>query len=127
MAEAATAAVPTGLGPEAVGLLQRLIRFDTVNPPGNEREAQEVLLGLLTEAGWQCELLAAELERPNLVARLRGTADGPTLAMISHVDVVPAVPEEWTHGPFSGDLADDHVWGRGALDMKDQVASEVAA
>jgi acetylornithine deacetylase/succinyl-diaminopimelate desuccinylase-like protein len=124
---AATTQAPESLGTGAVELLQRLIRFDTVNPPGNEREAQEFLRGLLIEAGWECEMLAAEAERPNLVARLRGAADGPTLAMISHVDVVPAVPEEWTHGPFSGDLADDCVWGRGALDMKDQVASEVAA
>ena len=82
---------------------------------------------MLTEAGWDCELLAAEPQRPNLVARLRGETDGPTLALISHVDVVPAVAEEWTHGPFSGDLEGDYVWGRGALDMKDQVASEVAA
>jgi acetylornithine deacetylase/succinyl-diaminopimelate desuccinylase-like protein len=125
-APAATRA-PERLGDEAVSLLQRLIQFNTVNPPGNEREAQEFLLGLLSETGWECELIAAEPERPNLVARLRGAADGATLAMISHVDVVPAVPEEWTHGPFSGDLADDCVWGRGALDMKDQVASEVAA
>jgi acetylornithine deacetylase/succinyl-diaminopimelate desuccinylase-like protein len=128
MSEAPTATrAPERLSDEAVSLLQRLIQFDTVNPPGNEREAQEFLLGLLSDAGWECELLAAEPERPNLVARLRGEADGPTLAMISHVDVVPAVAEEWTHGPFSGDLADDCVWGRGALDMKDQVASEVAA
>ena len=90
MAEAATAAAPTGLGPEAVGLLQQLIRFNTVNPPGNEREAQELLLGMLTEAGWECELLAAEPQRPNLVARLRGETDGPTLALICHVDTVPA-------------------------------------
>src|SRR4029079_3869515 len=127
MAEAATASAPTGLGPEAVGLLQQLIRFNTVNPPGNEREAQELLLGMLTEAGWDCELLAAEPQRPNLVARLRGETDGPTLALISHVDVVPAVAEEWTHGPFSGDIEGNYVWGRGALDMKDQVASEVSA
>jgi acetylornithine deacetylase/succinyl-diaminopimelate desuccinylase-like protein len=125
--QTSTPAVPAGLGPEAVALLQRLIQFNTVNPPGNEREAQLHLQGLLDAAGWETELLAAEPERPNLVARLRGDTEGPTLAMISHVDVVPAVPEEWTHGPFSGDLADDFVWGRGALDMKDQVASEVAA
>lgn len=128
MSEApATTRVPERLGAEAVGLLQRLIRFNTVNPPGNERDAQIFLEGLLTEAGWECELLAAEPDRPNLVARLRGEADGPTLAMISHVDTVPAAAEEWTHDPWSGDLHEDCVWGRGALDMKDQVASEVAA
>jgi acetylornithine deacetylase/succinyl-diaminopimelate desuccinylase-like protein len=128
MSEApATIRVPERLGAEAVGLLQRLIRFNTVNPPGDEREAQLHLQGQLTKAGWECELLAAEPERPNLVARLRGEAEGPTLAMISHVDTVPAVAEEWTHDPWSGDLSDDYVWGRGALDMKDQVATEVAA
>jgi acetylornithine deacetylase/succinyl-diaminopimelate desuccinylase-like protein len=123
----ATTAAPERLGAEAVGLLQRLIRFNTVNPPGNEREAQLHLQGLLEAAGWETEVLAAEPERPNLVARLRGAAEGPTLAMISHVDTVPAVADEWTHSPWSGDLEDGYVWGRGALDMKDQVASEVAA
>ncbi len=61
-----------GLGAEAVDLLQRLIRIDTTNPPGNEREAQEILAAELGDAGFECELLAAEPERPNLVARLRG-------------------------------------------------------
>lgn len=110
-----------------MSLLQRLIQFNTVNPPGNEREAQLHLQGLLDAAGWETEVLAAEPERPNLVARLRGGAEGPTLAMISHVDTVPAVADEWTHSPWSGDLEGGYVWGRGALDMKDQVASEVAA
>ncbi|MFN2612829.1 MAG: M20/M25/M40 family metallo-hydrolase [Solirubrobacterales bacterium] len=128
MSDAAAAIrVPERLGAEAVGLLQQLIRFDTVNPPGNERQAQLHIEGLLGSAGFETEMLAAEPERPNLVARLRGPADGPTLAMISHVDTVPAIAEEWTHSPWSGDLAEGYVWGRGALDMKDQVATEVAA
>jgi acetylornithine deacetylase/succinyl-diaminopimelate desuccinylase-like protein len=117
----------TGPGAEAVELLQKLIRFNTVNPPGNEGEAQEFLMGLLSGAGWDCELLAMEPDRPNLVARLRGAEEGPTLALICHVDTVPADPSEWTHDPWSGDIADGCVWGRGALDMKDQVASETAA
>jgi acetylornithine deacetylase/succinyl-diaminopimelate desuccinylase-like protein len=119
--------VPQDLGAEAVELLQRLIRFNTVNPPGNEAEAQEFLRDLLTEAGWECEFLSAEECRPNLVARLRGEAEGPVLAMICHVDTVPAEASEWTHDPWGGDLDDGYVWGRGALDMKDQVAAEVAA
>ncbi len=122
----ATTPVPTALGPSAVGLLQRLIRVDTVNPPGNERALQEELAAMLGEAGWECELLAAEPERPNLVARLRG-GDGPTLALLGHVDTVRADPEEWSRDPWSGELVDGWVWGRGALDMKGQVASEVAA
>jgi acetylornithine deacetylase/succinyl-diaminopimelate desuccinylase-like protein len=111
----------------ATELLQRLIRFDTVNPPGNERPAQEHLAGLLRDAGFEVELLGRTEERPNLVARLRGAGDGPTLALISHIDTVYATPDDWTHGPWSGELADGHVWGRGALDMKDQTAAEVTA
>jgi acetylornithine deacetylase/succinyl-diaminopimelate desuccinylase-like protein len=118
---------PAGLGSETVDLLQRLIRFNTVNPPGNEEEAQLFLRDLVAEAGWECELLSAEEGRPNLVARLRGESEGPALAMICHVDTVPAEPSEWTRDPWGGDLHDDYVWGRGALDMKDQVASEAAA
>jgi acetylornithine deacetylase/succinyl-diaminopimelate desuccinylase-like protein len=123
----AQAIVPEGLGAEAVQLLQELIRFNTVNPPGDEAEAQHFLRDLLVAAGFECELLSAEEGRPNLIARLRGEAEGPTLAMISHVDTVAAEPSEWTHDPWSGDLDDGYVWGRGALDMKDQVATEVAA
>jgi acetylornithine deacetylase/succinyl-diaminopimelate desuccinylase-like protein len=108
-------------------LLQQLIRFDTVNPPGNERLLQELLLGELTGAGFDCELLGAVPERPNLIARLRGEADGPTLCFLGHVDTVLANPAEWTHDPWSGDVADGFLWGRGALDMKSQVAAEVAA
>ncbi|MGH2903364.1 MAG: M20/M25/M40 family metallo-hydrolase [Solirubrobacteraceae bacterium] len=116
---------------EAVELLRKLIRFDTVNPPGNERAAQEYLSAYLTDAGFECELLGAEPERPNLVARLRPTSpaeDGPTLCYLSHVDTVLANAAEWSaHGPWSGDLADGFVWGRGALDMKSQTAAEIAA
>jgi acetylornithine deacetylase/succinyl-diaminopimelate desuccinylase-like protein len=112
---------------EPVELLQRLIRFDTVNPPGNERPAQEYLAGLLSAAGFEVELAGRTAERPNLVARLRGHADGPTLCLLSHVDTVLATPEEWQHDPWSGDVADGFVWGRGALDMKSQTAAEVAA
>jgi acetylornithine deacetylase/succinyl-diaminopimelate desuccinylase-like protein len=110
-----------------VELLQQLVRFDTVNPPGNERAAQEHLAGYLTAAGFACELLGAEPGRPNLVARLRGAGDGPTLCFLGHVDTVLANPAEWTHDPWSGDVADGFLWGRGALDMKSQVAAEIAA
>jgi acetylornithine deacetylase/succinyl-diaminopimelate desuccinylase-like protein len=118
---------PQDLGAEAVELLQRLIRFNTVNPPGNEEPAQRYLRDLLADAGWECELLARDEGRPNLVARLRGESEGPSLAMICHVDTVPAEPADWTRDPWGGDLHEGYVWGRGALDMKDQVASEVAA
>ncbi|MBJ7332726.1 MAG: M20/M25/M40 family metallo-hydrolase [Solirubrobacteraceae bacterium] len=111
----------------ATSLLQQLIRFNTVNPPGNERVAQEFLAGLLREAGFEITLVGAEEERPNLVARLKGAADGPVLTLLSHVDTVLASPADWTHDPWSGDVADGYLWGRGALDMKSQTACEVAA
>jgi acetylornithine deacetylase/succinyl-diaminopimelate desuccinylase-like protein len=108
-------------------LLQRLIRFDTVNPPGDERAAQEFLAGVLEGAGFEVTLVGRTEPRPNLVARLRGRSAGPNLCLLSHVDTVLATPSEWAHDPWSGDLADGCVWGRGALDMKSQTAAEVFA
>src|SRR5215204_5910723 len=124
---AATTAVPQGLGPWAVDLVGRLIRTNTVNPPGGELAAQEFLKGTLMAAGFECELLAAEPGRPNLVARLRGEGPGPTLCLLGHVDTVPADPSEWSFDPWAGDVVDGEIRGRGAQDMKDQVAAEVAA
>src|SRR2546423_6540036 len=108
-------------------LLQRLIQFNTVNPPGNEEAAQEFLKETLESAGFECELLAAVEGRPNLVARLRAQSDGPRLALLGHVDTVLADADDWSVDPWSGVVRDSCVWGRGALDMKSQVAAEVAA
>jgi len=112
---------------EAVDLLQRLIRIDTVNPPGNETAAAELLREYLEESGVECELYARVPERANLVARIPGTGGGPRLALLSHTDTVLADPVEWQLDPWSGELRDDHVWGRGALDMKGQVAASAVA
>ncbi len=115
------------LGEQASALLGRLVRIDTVNPPGHERPAQELLAQMLADAGFACELLSAEPERPNLIARLDGVEPGPTLCLLGHTDTVLADPDEWSHDPWSGDLADGFIWGRGAIDMKSQVAAEVIA
>ena len=112
---------------ETADVLGNLIRFNTVNPPGNERECQEWLKAYLEEAGFECELAGTSDERPNLVARLRGEADGPVLGYLSHVDTVLASPEDWSRDPWSGDVHDGCVWGRGALDMKSQTAAEAVA
>jgi acetylornithine deacetylase/succinyl-diaminopimelate desuccinylase-like protein len=113
---------------ETADVLARLIRFHTVNPPGDEREQQEWLATYLEDAGLECELLAAEDDaRPNLVARLAGEADGPALGYLSHADTVLADPSEWAHDPWSGDVHDGFLWGRGAIDMKSQTAAEVVA
>jgi acetylornithine deacetylase/succinyl-diaminopimelate desuccinylase-like protein len=111
----------------AVALLQQLLRHRTVNPPGDERVLQEELAAELRDAGFEVDLLGRTPERPNLVARLRGAAEGPVLGLLSHVDTVLANPDEWQRDPWSGDLVDGEVWGRGAQDMKSQTAAEVAA
>ena len=112
---------------EAVELLQGLIRLDTTNPPGNETAAAELLRNYLESAGVECELHARIPERANLVARIRGRGDGPSLAMLSHTDVVLAEASEWERDPFGGERVGDDVWGRGALDMKGEVAASAVA
>ena len=116
----------TALRDEVTDLLQRLIRVDTTNPPGNETAAAELLREYLEASGVECELIAKVPERANLVARLRGDG-GPSLLLLSHTDVVLADPAEWSVPPFSGELRENQVWGRGALDMKGQVAASAVA
>jgi acetylornithine deacetylase/succinyl-diaminopimelate desuccinylase-like protein len=111
---------------EVTDLLARLIRIDTTNPPGNETAAAELLRDYLDANGVRCELISRTPERANLVARLPG-GGGPSLLLLSHTDVVLADPAEWSVPPFSGEVRDDVVWGRGALDMKSQVAAEAVA
>jgi acetylornithine deacetylase/succinyl-diaminopimelate desuccinylase-like protein len=111
---------------EVTALLQALLRLDTVNPPGNETQAAEVLRAYLAESGVDVELHARVPERANLVARIKG-GDGPVLAFLCHTDTVLADPGEWDRSPWSGELVDGEVWGRGALDMKDQVAAGAVA
>ncbi len=122
-----TALAETELGASAVDLLCELIALDTVNPPGNEERAQDLLSGRLRDAGFEITLLAAEPGRTNLIADLAGETAGPTLCLLGHVDTVPAAADEWSFSPWAGDVVDGEVRGRGALDMKGQVASEVAA
>ena len=112
---------------EVVDLLQQLIRLNTVNPPGDETQAAELLRDYLEPFGVECELFARAPERANLVARIRGRGEGPTLLLLSHTDTVLADPAEWSVDPWAGELRDGHVWGRGALDMKDQVAANAVA
>ena len=107
-------------------LLSRLLRFDTTNPPGAERECIEWIRGLLEGLGCEVRIVAAEPERPNLIARLQGEGDAPPLLLQGHVDVV-AARGQWTHPPFGGEVHDGFIWGRGALDMKGGVAMMLAA
>ncbi len=111
---------------EATALLQALLRVNTVNPPGNEIGAAEVLREYFARNGIETTYYARDPDRPNVVARLEG-GGGPSLMFLSHTDTVLADPDEWERDPWSGDLVDGEVWGRGALDMKDQAAASAVA
>ncbi|HEX8597506.1 MAG TPA: M20/M25/M40 family metallo-hydrolase [Chloroflexia bacterium] len=108
-------------------LLQDLLRFDTTNPPGNERECVYYIHNLLYDAGFDTEILGLNDNRPNLVTRLKGRGEAPGLLMQGHVDVVTTYGQDWQHPPFGGDLIDGYVWGRGAIDMKSGLAMMIAA
>ena len=108
-------------------LLQRLIRFDTTNPPGNERECIAFIDGLLREAGIATSLHARDPERPNLIARLPGRGAAPPLLLYGHVDVVSTAGQTWRHDPFAAEEHDGYIWGRGAVDMKGPVAMMLSA
>lgn len=103
---------------EAVQLLQELIRIDTTNPPGNERAAALHLQKLLDSDGIETRVLDVAPGRANLYARLKGDGTGRPLILLSHLDVVMAEPQRWTVPPFSGELRDGFIYGRGATDMK---------
>ncbi|MGB0100497.1 MAG: M20/M25/M40 family metallo-hydrolase [Nocardioides sp.] len=127
----------TPLHEEVIEVARTLIRFDTSNapeaalgrPPGNETEPATYLRDLLVDAGVDCELIAREPHRANLVARIPGTdAEHPSLAFVGHLDVVPADPRDWTHPPFAAVVDEGGwLWGRGAIDMKNEVAARAVA
>ncbi|MFC6288593.1 M20/M25/M40 family metallo-hydrolase [Nocardioides sp. GCM10027113] len=121
---------------EVVALARDLIRIDTSNAPeallghrpGRETAVAEHLHAYLSEAGVECELVAREDDRANLVARIPGAGQAPSLAFVGHTDVVPVDPRDWTHPPFEGVVDDDgYLWGRGAIDMKGEVAARAVA
>jgi acetylornithine deacetylase/succinyl-diaminopimelate desuccinylase-like protein len=109
--------------------LRQLIRIPSVNPPdpaGPELDAARAIAAMLEASGVPATVYEPFPGRGSVVARLRGdgTGGGPLL-LLSHLDVVPAPGDRWTHDPFAADLADGYVYGRGAVDMKDLVAMEV--
>ena len=110
-----------------VEILQRLIQFNTTNPPGHEAACIGYIRDLLNEAGIESTLVAKDPDRPNLIARLPGEGKAPPLLLYGHVDVVTTENQRWQQAPFEGKLIDGYVWGRGALDMKGGVAMMVAA
>ena len=107
--------------------LQELIRLDTTNPPGNETPAAEYVASALANDGIEALVLEHKPGRGSAVARLRGTGEAPALLLMSHLDVVPAQPDDWSHPPFAGTMAGGYLWGRGAVDTKNATSIQMAA
>jgi acetylornithine deacetylase/succinyl-diaminopimelate desuccinylase-like protein len=129
----ASAAIDEGTWAQAhdhlVDFLRDLIRIPSINPPdppGPELDAARLVADEVRAAGLAVEILEPTPGRGSVVARLRGDGTGgDPLLLLSHLDVVPAVAEGWTHPPFGADLVDGYIWGRGAVDMKAMVALEI--
>jgi len=108
----------TALDQEALPYFQNYLRFDTTNPPDNTAEAIAYLKNILDKEGIETATFQSKPGAVSLVARLPGPPDKKPFLLLSHVDVVPAVAADWSHPPFSGDLAGGYVWARGAIDNK---------
>lgn len=103
---------------EAAHLLSDYIKFNTTNPPGNEREAADFLAGLLKKNGLAPEVFVADGKRANLLCSLKGSGSKKPLVLLNHIDVVGAEDKDWSVPPFGGVIKDSYVWGRGAIDCK---------
>jgi len=112
---------------EVVALCRDLIRIDTTNPTSNERVAAERVAEWLTDAGLTPQIIESEPGRASTIARWAGEdSSRPALLIHGHLDVVPADAADWQVDPFAGEIRDDCVWGRGAVDMKDMDAMTLA-
>ncbi|MDD1776704.1 MAG: M20/M25/M40 family metallo-hydrolase [Candidatus Helarchaeota archaeon] len=116
---------------ETIQILQELVRIDTTNPPGNEIRAAEWIHNYLAKEGIDSEVIESAPGRGNVISRLKGQGAGPSLLLLSHIDVVPSQDvEKWEVPPFSGELKKDstgdlYVWGRGSLDTKCATAEQL--
>ena len=111
----------------AFELTRRLLRFDTINPPGQERACAEHIGRLLEDGGFEVEYHAFAEGRTSLVARLAGTGETPPLCFTGHIDTVPLGARPWTVDPFAGEADGGRLYGRGSTDMKGGVAALVVA
>ena len=108
---------------ETLEHFRALLRFDTSDPPGRELPAAEYLRDVLEAEGISVEMLSVDPERPNVVARLKGDGSQEPLLIMAHTDVVNVDPEKWTFPPFSATVDGGYVYGRGAVDDKDNLAA----
>ena len=115
---------------ETVRLMQEYFRINTTNPPGNELAGALWLKGVLEREGFEVQILdTTELGkgRANLYTRLRGNGSKKAIALVHHIDVVPSTESYWKVPPFSGEIRDGFIYGRGALDMKGEGIAHLMA
>ncbi len=112
---------------EAVGILSAYIKVDTTNPPGRELAGARYLQGILEGEGFSPKVLESEPDRGHLICRMKGKEGLPPLILLHHMDVVPAEAGKWRHSPYSGEVIDGEVWGRGAQDCKSLGVVELMA
>ncbi len=105
---------------EATAILSQYLRINTTNLPGNETEAAKFFQDILAREGVSGEIITRTAGRGNLIARLPGRGTKLPFMLLSHSDVVPADPKSWSRAPFGGEVVNGEIWGRGALDMKNQ-------
>ncbi len=113
--------------PYVLEILQKLVRFETVNPPGNEKQCIQYIDGLLHKAGLETTIFEPQPGRQSLICWLKGEGMAPGLLLQGHVDVVGVLGQKWSRPPFGAELHDGFVWGRGTLDMKGSVAMMLSA
>jgi succinyl-diaminopimelate desuccinylase len=112
---------------DVLELSRELLRFDTINPPGDERACAEHLGRSLENAGFDVRFYEYSPGRTSLVARLGGSSSRLPLCFAGHIDTVPLGATPWSHDPFAGEVADGRLYGRGSSDMKSGVAAFVTA
>lgn len=112
---------------DAIALTQKLVSFDTVNPPGNEAACAQYVSGLLQKSGFRVQAHEFESGRPSLVAHKPGAQDLNPICLCGHLDTVPLGQRPWQYDPFGGQVIEGRLYGRGAADMKAGVAAMLTA
>jgi acetylornithine deacetylase/succinyl-diaminopimelate desuccinylase-like protein len=112
---------------EALKHFQNLVRMDTSDPPGGEKPAADYLQQVLLHEGIPVQVFAVEPNRPNVVARLKGSGAKRPILIMGHTDVVNVDPKKWSHPPFGAERADGYIYGRGTTDDKDNVTAALMA
>jgi acetylornithine deacetylase/succinyl-diaminopimelate desuccinylase-like protein len=115
-------------GAEAADWLCQYLKVDTTNPPGNEKLGADYLAGILRKEGLTAEVISTGAEaRACVYARLQGNGKKKGIVLLNHIDVVPAQATDWQYPPFSGEIHDGEIWGRGSLDMKGEGIAQLEA